>query len=85
MIIYPLFFPNFCHWFAFVLFIEFKSIKMHEFIITCSIILNLPMKPNFTSKTLDYARYVVKTMDNGESYKLQYRSLAKVGDDSTSV
>lgn len=25
-------------------------------------------------------RYVVKTLDNAESVKLQYRSLAKVGD-----
>lgn len=29
-------------------------------------------------------RYVVKTLDNAESVKLQYRSLAKVPDDSLS-
>ena len=29
-------------------------------------------------------RYVVKTLDNAESVKLQYRSLAKVSDDSSS-
>lgn len=28
-------------------------------------------------------RYVVKTLDNAESVKLQYRSLAKVPDDGT--
>lgn len=28
-------------------------------------------------------RYVVKTLDNAESVKLQYRSLAKVPDDSS--
>lgn len=28
--------------------------------------------------------YVVKTLDNAESIKLQYRSLAKVSDDSSS-
>lgn len=31
---------------------------------------------------LMYDRYVVKTLDNAESVKLQYRSLAKVLDDS---
>lgn len=29
-------------------------------------------------------RYVVKTLDNAESVKLQYRSLAKVSDDLSS-
>lgn len=29
-------------------------------------------------------RYVVKTLDNAESVKLQYRSLAKVPDDPSS-
>lgn len=62
----------------------FTIISEAELFLIHTLVYNCPLNPKLSSTTLLPARYVVKTLDNAESVKLQYRSLAKVPDDPTS-